>query len=124
MQTWFRNIMALSLLFAYSLSLSISVQNYLIDSVLKTDKNHLVSTNTSDSTTPELSVFPNLEPLGSISNQTVFNFFAKDLKVQFQLFKHVESYTLTKDNHYLYQSKNIQPGLDIETLLYPFHTFS
>jgi len=115
---------AFSLLFAYTLSLSISVQNYLIDTVFETDKNHQVSSFISEFKAPELSVFPDLEPLGDISNQLVSNFQKTDLKVQFKLFRFVEPFILTKDKHYISESKNIQPGLDLDALLYPFHTFS
>ncbi|MCX7547677.1 hypothetical protein OS188_06910 [Xanthomarina sp. F1114] len=124
MKTWFRNMTALSLLFAYSLSLSISVQNYLIDSVLKTEKNHHVSTKTSEFKTPEINLFPNLEPLGDVVNSLASYDDVSGINFNHSLSKHVERYTLTKDNHYLNKSKNIQPGLDMETLLYPFHTFS
>ncbi|HLV38994.1 hypothetical protein [Xanthomarina sp.] len=116
--------MAFSLLFAYTLSLSISVQNYLIDAVSKTDKNHHVSSYISEFKAPELSIFPDLEPLGNTSNQLVLNFQTTDLKAQFKLFRYVEPFIVTKDNQYIYESKNIQPGLDLDALLYPFHTFS
>lgn len=124
MKTWFRNITALSLLFAYSLSLSISVQNYLIDTVLKTEKNHHVSSKTAEFKTPEINLFPNLEPLGDVVNGIVSHLDVLGVKTSYSPSKQVELYTLTKDNQYLNKSKNIQPGLDIETLLYPFHTFS
>ncbi|MCX7550435.1 hypothetical protein [Xanthomarina sp. F2636L] len=124
MKQTIRNIMALSLLFAYSLSISISMQHFIVDTVFNQEQHHDVTVNLSDSKTPEISIFPNLEPLGEVVSQNVSNVQATYFKAYFQLFKHAETYTLTKDNQYLFKSINIQPSLDIDALLYPFHTFS
>lgn len=124
MKTWSRNIIALCLLFAYSLSISTSVQSYLIDSVLKTENNRFFLSHISDSKTHEISVFPNLEPLGELINHNTFSFQTLNLDRHVSPFKHVESYTLTKDKQYLTKSEQIHPGLDKITLLFPFHTFS
>jgi hypothetical protein len=124
MKTWFRNIMALYLLVAYTLSISVSIQNFIVDTVLDNGKHHDVSINLSDSKIPELSIYPDLEPLGNVANENVINFQSDELKSTFQFLKQADLVILTKDNQYLYKSKNIQPGLDIEALLYPFHTFS
>ena len=123
-QQGFKRFMAFGLLLAYSLSLSVSIQNFIVDSVFGNDQHHAIATQVSDSKTPELSVFPDLDPLGSITSERVFNFQTENLKAHFQFLKHVETYIVTKDNQYLHNSKNIQPGLDTETRLYPFHTFS
>ncbi|PWI31663.1 hypothetical protein DI383_03060 [Flavobacteriaceae bacterium LYZ1037] len=104
--------------------MGISIQNFIVDTVLDSDQHHDVAINLNNSKTPELSIFPDLEPLGDIVTEEVLNFQAADLKTSFLFLKHVETYTLTKDNQYLVKSKNIQPGLDVEALLYPFHTFS
>ena len=124
MKQMFRNIMALSLLLAYSLSISISMQNLVIDVVSDSSQQQDVTHSHSDSKTPVLSVFPDLEPLADIASSSTFNFPSEKLKAQFLLFKYAENYTVTKDKQYVYRSVNIHPGLDMETLLYPFHTFS
>ncbi|MBU2940328.1 hypothetical protein KO494_12350 [Lacinutrix sp. C3R15] len=124
MKQLFRNIMALSLLLAYSLSISISMQNMLIDVVSENSQQHDVALNTSNSKTPELSAFPDLELLSDLGNESYFNFHSEKFKSQFPLFKYIENYTETKDNQYLFSCVNIQPGLDLDALLYPFHTFS
>jgi hypothetical protein len=116
--------MALCLLFAYTLSISVSIQNFIVDTVLDYGVHHDLSINLSDSKTPELSIFPDLEPLGDIVNENLTNFQTGELKTTFQFLKQADLVIITKDNQYLYKSKNIQPGLDIESLLYPFHTFS
>ncbi|WP_452228372.1 MULTISPECIES: hypothetical protein [unclassified Lacinutrix] len=124
MKQMFRNLTALCLLLAYSLSISISIQNLVIDVVSDSSQHQDVSHNHSDAKTPELSVFPDLEPLVDIASSNTFNFESEKLKAQFPLFKYVENYTVTKDKQYVYRSVNIHPGLDLEALLYPFHTFS
>ena len=124
MKQMFRNIMALSLLLAYSLSMSISMQNLIIDVVSDSSHQHQVALNHSDAKTPELSVFPDLEPLANLANGTAPDFQTEKLKSNLTLFKYAENHTLTKDNQYLYRSINIQPGLTMDALLYPFHTFS
>src|SRR5690606_24367138 len=103
---------------------SVSIQNFIVETVLDNGLHHDVSIKLSDSKTPELSLFPDLEPLGNVVNESVVNFQTAELKAVFQLLKQAEVYTQTKDNQYFYSSKNIQPGLDLKTLLYPFHTFS
>ncbi|GGG50319.1 hypothetical protein [Bizionia arctica] len=124
MKQGFRNIIALCLLVAYSLSISLSIQNLIVDTVFDNGSHHDVSINLSDSKTPELSLFPDLEPLGNVLNETVLTFQNGEVKVAFQFLKQADQLLVVKDNQYLYKSKNIHPGLDIETLLYPFHTFS
>ncbi|MBQ0787319.1 MAG: hypothetical protein KBT69_07455 [Oceanihabitans sp.] len=100
------------------------MHNLVIDVVSDSSQQHDVAHNHSDAKTPELSVFPDLEPLADIASSSTFNFPSEKLKAQFLLFKYAESYTVTKDKQYLYRSINIHPGLDMEALLYPFHTFS
>ncbi len=124
MKQMFRNIMALSLLLAYSLSMSISMQNLIIDVVSDNSKQQDVAYHTSDSKTPELAAFPSLEPLADLANDTNFSFKTEKLKSKFILFKYVENYTVTKNNQYLFRSVHIQPGLDKDALLYPFHRFT
>ncbi|MFD2824742.1 hypothetical protein ACFS5M_13750 [Lacinutrix iliipiscaria] len=124
MKQWFRTLVALSLLFAYSLNISIAIQNFIVDTILNNDKPLFVSVNLVDTKTPELSIFPDLEPLGDLENENVYKVHNEYLKAPFQLFKLVDSYLLNVNNQYLYKSKNIQPGLDGKTLLYPFHSFS
>lgn len=119
-----RNLVALSLLFAYTLSISVSIQNFIVETVFDNSQQQDVAVNLLNSKTPELSIFPDLEPLGDLANENVHNVQVTNSKTTFQSFKEVEIYTLTKDSQYFYKSKHIQPGLDIETLLYPFHTFS
>lgn len=119
-----RNIIALSLLFAYSLSMSISIKSFILDTVLENGQHHNLAINLDDAKTPKLSIFPDLELLGDINSEEVFNFQTTDLKASFVFLKQAETYKLTKDNQYLHKCKNIKPGLDIEALLYPFHTFS
>lgn len=116
--------MALSLLLAYSLSMSISMQNFIVDAVSDTKQHQDLARYQSDSKTPELSVFPDLELLSDLGGENDFNFHSEKFKTSFSFSKHFETYTKTKDNQYLFSCVNIQPGLDLDALLYPFHTFS
>ncbi|PWK17390.1 hypothetical protein [Xanthomarina spongicola] len=120
MKNWFKNLVSISLILIYSLSLNIPLQDFLINQEHKSD----ISIKVSDSKTPVFYLVTDLEPLGDVVNDFLENNQTTESKTHFQYFKNVELYTLTKDNQYLNRSKNIQPGLDIETLLYPFHTFS
>jgi len=124
MKQMIRNLITLCLLFAYTLSISVSIQNFIVDTVFDNNQQHDVAVNLLNSKTPELSIFPDLEPLGNLVNESVHDFQATNSKIAFQSFKELETYTLTKDSQYLYKSKHIHPGLDTESLLYPFHTFS
>ena len=124
MKQMIRNLVALSLLFAYTISISVSIQNFIVETVFDNSQQQDVAVNLLNSKTPELSIFPDLEPLGDLADENVHKVQVTNFKKPFQFFKEVEIYTLTKDNQYLYKSKHIQPGLGIETLLYPFHTFS
>lgn len=124
MKSWLKNLVSFSLVLIYSISLSIYVQDFLIDTILNDEQNHDISISHSDSKIPVFYLVSDLETLGDFEDTTVDNFRTTELKSDFQLFKNVELYILTKDNQYLYKSKNIHPGLDIDALLYPFHTFS
>ncbi len=124
MKQMFRNIMALSLLLAYSLSMSISMQNFVIEVVSDNSQQHQLALNHSDAKTPELSVFPDLEPLADLANGTAPDFQTDKLKSHLTLFKYAENQTITKDNQYISHSIHIHPGLTMDALLYPFHTFS
>jgi len=124
MKSWLKNLVSFSLVLIYSISLSIYIQDFLIDTILNDEQNHDISISHSDSKIPVFYLVSDLEPLGDYEDTTVDNLRTTELKSDFQLFKNVELYILTKDNQYLYKSKNIHPGLDIDALLYPFHTFS
>jgi len=119
----FRNIITFFLLIAYSFSIGFPIQDYLISSVLDEDTQQEVSANLSEVKTPVLSVFPDLEPELSKTADNFIGFQNKDFKDVFLLTIHAESYTTNKDKQYLSSSKNIYPGLDKATLLYPFHSF-
>lgn len=124
MNNWFKNLVSIGLILIYSISLSITIQDYLIDSILNKEQNHDISINLSDSKVPVFYLISNLEPVGDVINKSFVDFQTADFKAPFQYFNYSETYTLTIDKQYLLKSKNIKPGLDIETLLYPFHTFS
>lgn len=124
MNNWFKNLVSIGLILIYSISLSVTIQDYLIDSILNEDQNHDISINLSDSNTPVFYLISDTEPIGDAINESFVDFQTADLKAHIQFLNYSETYTLTIDNQYLLKSKNIRPGLDIETLLYPFHTFS
>jgi hypothetical protein len=124
MKNWFKNLVSFGLILIYSISLSVSIQDFLIDSILNKDSNHDISINLSGSKTQVCYLNSDLEPLGSLIDETTDGFQTTELNPHFISFKNEDVYFLNKDNQYLYKSKNIQPGLDLESLLYPFHTFS
>ncbi len=125
MKRLFRNILALSLLLIYSLNVNASTHNLVFDSVLNVKQHHDDSITYSESHKTLVSyLHSDKNFIDEIPSDFQFYFQKEDIKTSFLIFKNKEFYTLNKENQYLNKSKHIQPGLNIKTLLYPFHTFS
>ncbi|TYA56340.1 hypothetical protein [Formosa maritima] len=124
MKNWFKNLVSFSLILIYCISLSVSIQNFIINSLFNENQSHDVSVYHSNSKSPTSYLISDLESFENVVIESFINLQTSDYNKQFQIFKHIETYTISKDSQYFYRSKNIHPGLDIEKLLYPFHTFS
>lgn len=125
MKQLFRNFLSLGLLLVFSLSSNVFIQNFVANSDLDVEHCKVDAIKYSKAPNTFVSYLHSYNDfLDEVTSNFSFNSEKVDSKISFTDFRQKEFYTLNKENQYLNTSKHIQPGLNIKTLLYPFHTFS
>lgn len=123
MKNRFQYIIAISLLFVYSLNMSSAVQDFLWNSLSNHSENNKAADKTAKDNTSSYYAFQDLEPLDNYTSGFEIDFENDHSSIAFTNHKSLELLKDSKDRSYLKKGKLIIPSLSSHTLIFPFHDF-